>query len=218
LFALCVCVAYLLSAVQQIFGAHAAALPLMLGATLVGCAVALWAPLRDTLAGGLLRAGNVLCLGDEVRIGDVRGKVERFGYRRLFLRTAEGEAIVPYAMVSQATIVRAGSARGRETHTFRVRPIAGVARLELRRAIHESALLCHWSSPARDPVLATAEQGAIDVTVFAIAGDYAPEIESAVRRRLSALEQARAGEALGRVAQMPGLRDSNDGAGGAGGA
>jgi hypothetical protein len=188
----------------------------MLGVLLIGAAVALWAPIRDLLAGGFLRAGNVLRVGDEVQLGEIRGRVEHMGYRGLLLRGSEGEAIVPYGLVSRSAIVRGGGARGAAAHSFRVRPIAGVPRVELRRLINESALLCHWTSPAREPELANAEQGAIDVTVFAVAADFAPEIESAVRQRLSLLEQARAAEGLSRVTHMP-TREGGDEAGGGAG-
>jgi len=213
LFAVAVCVAYVVSAVQQIFGGYAAAMPLMLGAVLVGCAAALWPPIRDLLAGVFLRTGNVIGVGDELQVGEIRGRVERLGYRRLILRTAGGEAIVPYGTVSRSALVRGSRRHATATHTFRVRPIPGVPQVELRRLIHDSALLCHWTSLSREPELVNAEQGAIDVTVFAVASEYASEIESAVRKRLSRVEHAQTTEGLGSVTAIPGGRSDGGGGG-----
>ena len=202
LVALIICLAYLLWSVQALFGPHTTLLPVMLALVLVACVSAIWGPIRDLLAGVFLRAGGMIRLGDELQVGDMSGHVEGFGARRVVLRSAKGEALVPYGELSKATIVRTQGGHGTAAHTFRVRPIAGLSQADLRRLVSESALLCHWTSPARPPKLVNAEQGALDVTVFAVAKEYGVEIEGVVRTQLAIIEQPESPEALAQMTQV----------------
>ncbi|MDD9940976.1 MAG: mechanosensitive ion channel [Myxococcales bacterium] len=188
-FAVAVCLTYLFVAVQEIFGGYAAAMPLLLGSVLAAFAAALWAPIRDLLAGVFIKSGRVVRVGDEVQVQDTRGRVERLLYRRMVLRTSQGEAFLPYGLVSRHAIVRASSKLGPAAHSFRIRPMRAVSQMELRERVRQSALLCHWASPARAPELLNLEQGGLEVTVFCVDAEHAPEVESAVRRSLATLDE-----------------------------
>ena len=52
--------------------------------------------------------------------------------------------------------------------------------------IRETALLSHWSSIARPPEVVTTDDGELEVTIFAIDADRAPELERLLRRALAA--------------------------------
>lgn len=203
LFAVAVCLAYLFLAVQEIFGRYEAAMPLLLGTVLIGFAAALWAPIRDLLAGVLLKAGRVVRVGDEIQVQDIRGRIERLHYRRMVVRTSHGEAILPYGLVSRSAIVRASGTLGAVPHTFRVRPIEGVSLVDLRQRVRESALLCHWASLVREPELANLDDGGLEATVFCVDAEYGPEIERAVRRGLATLTREHAADPLPRISQAP---------------
>ena len=211
LFAVVVCVAYLLLAVQEIFGGDSGAMPLMLGVGLVGTAAALWGPIRDLLSGVFLRSGRIVRIGDEIQLGELRGRVERLDYRRMMIRTSQGEAVVPYSLVSRSAIVRNTPSRGATAHTFKVRPVEGLPLVELRRLIREAALLCHWSSLVREPELTTLAQGGVEVRVFAVDPEFASEIEAAVRQRLADHAQADPPEGLVRIPQPAPPPDAAEG-------
>lgn len=172
---------FLISAVQELFGSHAATMPVVAGLLLLGFGAALFWPLRDLVAGISVRAGDVLRPGDEVEVGGVYGRVERLGYRSVVVLASQGEVTLPYGAVARGAIIRAPGAHGATSHLFRVGPVAGLSALELRRAITEGALLCHWSSLSRPPEIRAAQDGGLDVTVFALHHAFGPEIEAAVR-------------------------------------
>lgn len=183
----------------------AQAMPVALwGAVASGLLVAgLWAPLRDVLAGVVIKSSLSLQPGDEISLQNVRGRVLRLGLRGLLLRTAAGETFVPYARYVRAIVVRSPRGPAASAYSFRVRPTAGVSQSELRNAIRESVLLCHWSSPAHEPELCSLDEGALEVRVAAIDPDHATEIEASVRRRLEALERSRSLERIPRLSQAP---------------
>jgi hypothetical protein len=195
--------------IHELLGAQARAAAWVLASLLVACVLALWGPIRDVLTGVFLRASGAVGVGDDLTLGELRGHVEELGHRRVLLRTSRGEALVPYSELAKGVILRAQSERRVRSHTFRVRPVAGLAQAELRRAIKEAALLSHWSCPARPPELVSAEQGALEVTVFAIAEAYGPELERAVRARLAEVEGAPANDRLLRVPEITPARGTH---------
>lgn len=192
LFSLILLFGYAVLSLVELFAVHARLLPFVLAAFVVICAAALWGPIRDVLTGVFLRAGGVLQVGDELSVNELQGRVERLFARRALIRTATGEALVPYNHLSKSVLVRTRGKQGLVAHTFRVRSVAGLSQPKLRSHIIESALLCHFSAPSRAPELKSAEHGAVDVTVFALAKDMAYEVEAAVRAQLAALEQTQA--------------------------
>jgi hypothetical protein len=181
---------YFVLSLVELFALHARFVPFVLAAFVAVCATALWGPIRDLLTGVFLRAGGVLQVGDELSVDALHGRVERLFARRALIRTKSGEALVPYSHLSRSTLVRTRGQQGLVAHTFRVRSVAGLSQPKLRSHIVESALLCHWSAPCRAPELGSADNGAVDVTVFVLAKDMACEVEAAVRTQLAALEQS----------------------------
>ncbi len=200
---------YAALALHELFGAQARTSAFMVGALLAACVLALWGLIRDVLTGVFLRASGALAVGDDLTLAALSGRVEELGHRRVLLRTSRGEALVPYSELAKGVILRTQGERKTRAHTFRVRPLSGLAQAELRSAVKEAALLSHWSCPARAPELVGADQGALDVTVFAVAEGYGPEIEGVVRARLAELESASGDERVLRVPELtptPGSR------------
>jgi small-conductance mechanosensitive channel len=153
-------------------------------------AAASWSSLRDALEGVYLRAGRTLDVGDRVRIGDIRGRVQRLGLRTATIETIDGElALVPYRQVAVATLFREpGDDPGAERsafHVFRVRVPDDRAIPEVKRLIREAVLLSHWSSIARPPEVAAAEDGHVEITVFPVDLDHVTDLERIVRRTLA---------------------------------
>lgn len=190
IFVVAVGLLFLVSAVQELFASNPTAMSLVAGLTVLGLGTAMWWPLRDLIAGVFLRAGNTLRPGDEVEVSGVRGRIERMGHRSMVVLASQGEVILPYGAIARSAIVRASGTHGATSHLFRVDGAPGVSALELRRAVVEGGLLCHWSSLARDPQVRSLEDGALEVTVFALHAGFGPEIEAAVRARVATVAAA----------------------------
>ena len=140
-------------------------------------------PLRDYVAGVVLKAGRVVQEGDQVQVGDVSGKVQHLGSRSLTIETVQGEeAVVPFSRVSAEAVLRTPVVEGASMHVFNVEAKAGVSARDVRQAVQVQALTCPWSSLVRDPELRSLGHGRFEVTVFALDKDYVTEIEAAVRR------------------------------------
>jgi small-conductance mechanosensitive channel len=129
-------------------------------------------------------------IGDRIRIGDLRGRVQRLGLRAATIETIDGElALVPYRRIAAAIVFRdpaddAGADRS-AFHVFRV-PVPDHRTIpEVKRAVREAALLCHWSSIARPPEVAAAEDGHVEITVFPVDADHVTDLERLVRRALA---------------------------------
>lgn len=155
-------------------------------AVIIGIAAAAsWNMLRNVLEGVYLRVGRSFEIGDRVEIAGVQGRVHRLGARAVVIETTDGQlAIIPYTIVASSTIRREPFDEQSAFHVFRVsipeqRPVA-----ELKRAVREAALLSHWSSTRRLPQVAATEDGQLEITVFPVDANHAPEIERAVRRAL----------------------------------
>lgn len=176
-----VAVLALLVAAGVLFERYPQHFPIAVAVILGGLAAAMWFVIKDLVSGVFVRAGRMVELGDQIRVGEVAGRVTRMGYRMIVVETARGEeAIVPYGHLARAAVVRSGRERGGR-HVFEL-ALAEMPMAEAKRRIVESALACHWSSIAREPEIAVLDSGRVNVTVFSIDPDRAREIEDAVRR------------------------------------
>ncbi len=178
-------VAYVLFAVGVLLERDPRLGPLTGAIVLAVLVVLSWGVLRDAVTGVYLRAGRACSVGDFVRIDDVEGRVERLGWRAIVVITAsDNEAIVPYSRAVRAAILRTKERAPTYPHAFRV-PVpkerkVGAVKEEIRRA----ALLSHWSSVVREPVVELGDEETLEVTVFALDPERGYEIEAAVRRAL----------------------------------
>jgi small-conductance mechanosensitive channel len=149
-------------------------------------AAASWSVLRNALEGVYLRVGRTFEIGDRIEIAGVEGRVHRLGARALVVETVDGRlAIIPYRTVANATIRREPFDQQSSFHVFRVAIPPRRSIPELKRAVHEAALLCHWSSTRRLPQVVATEDGQLEVTVFPVDGNHASEIERVVRDALT---------------------------------
>jgi small-conductance mechanosensitive channel len=129
-----------------------------------------------------LRAGTQLVIGDRVEIAGVRGRLRKLGTRALTIETNDGElAVLPYRTVISAAIRREPSDERSAFHVFRVEIPEQRSVPELKRAVREAALLCHWSSTRRSPQVTATDDGHLEITVFPVDPNHVTEIERVVR-------------------------------------
>ncbi|MCB9683878.1 MAG: mechanosensitive ion channel [Alphaproteobacteria bacterium] len=174
-------VLYLAWVVQQLFTEEA---PFAAAGVLGVLFGGLWLArhvLHDGLTGAVLRAGGTLARGDQVRIDGVTGRVRWLGARVLALQTPSGdEVLVPYSRLSRDAVTRTPRTDGAARHVF-VLPRSPDGTLPDPERIRRTALLCHWCSAGRAPVVEAAADG-LRVTVFLIEADRGPMVEETVRR------------------------------------
>jgi len=189
-------VAYLLLTARWLLRHDERLAPYVLSFMTIVVVVASWGALRDILEGVYHRAARSCSVGDRVQVGTIRGRIQRMGLRNVYLEGSEGDlAIVPYRVLSTHPILRSSEAERSTFHVFRVPVPSSVKIPDARRTIRERALLCHWSSIARPPQVVAAGPDELEITVFAIDGDRAPEIERAVREALAQDSNSRTGSA-----------------------
>jgi hypothetical protein len=98
------------------------------------------------------------------------------------LETVDGQlAIIPYRVVASSTIRREPFRQQSTFHVFRVAVPEHKSIPELKRAVHEAALLCHWSSTRRVPQITATDDGHLEITIFPVDANHVTEIERVVR-------------------------------------
>jgi len=173
---------FLVFAVSQVFTGDKNWSPAAELVLAVVIAASAWFALRDLAAGFIIRAGDTLRPGDKFAAGDVKGTVQRLGYRVLVLESEQGEEVfVPYSRVQSATVTRAPRSFGAFGHAFSLRLPEGMSAAEGARAIKRAALMCHWHSPVKEVQLDPGRDGSFMVRVFALHPLYGAEIEAEVR-------------------------------------
>jgi small-conductance mechanosensitive channel len=180
---------YVVWAVGRVLGGH----PLSAAAVLVLLVVALlavaWVPMRDVVAGLLLKASELCVPGDVIQVGDVKGLVRGLGARVIAIETADGgQAFVPYSRISREMLLRKPATDGIFAHAFELylAPGAALRVADARDVVRRAALLSHWHSAVREPRVEPGEAGALAVTVFAIAPGQGHRVEADLRRALEA--------------------------------
>lgn len=167
--------------------------------------VATWRVIRDVVEGALLRLANTVAVGDQIQIGDVRGRVQAVGIRAITIETAEGKlAILPHSQVAGSSVLRSPSADRSAFHVFRVPLPADAAIPAAKQRVREAALLSHWSSVAQPPQCVATADGELEITVFALDADRASEIERAVRLALAQPDDHQVPERTGPPVQRRG--------------
>ena len=176
---------YLLFAARALFADYPAYVPAVLGLVVAAFVAASWSAIRDFSSGVVLKAGRICKVGDTVRIGQVQGRVERLGLRVLVMETSAGEeAIIPYSQVVRESVLRAPVIDGVALHVFRLPVPPGLPLREAKDRAREAALLNHWASIVREPEIVLTDGDRLEVTVFALHPDHAPDVEAAVRQAL----------------------------------
>lgn len=198
--------AYLVFAARWLLREDSHLAPLALGLMAAFVVAASWGAVRDLLEGAYLRAARTCAAGDRVQIGQVRGRVQRLGYRHLYVEGSDGELVIlPYRVVADQPILRTAELDRSSFHVFRLALPGGITVPDGKRLVREAALLCHWSSVARPAQVAAVGQAELDVTVFPVDPDQASEIEAAIR---GAVEAAASGALARRGRRARSERDS----------
>ncbi len=175
---------YLVAAVREFFSSQPTAATFSTIGVVFG---GLWLSrnaMMDFLTGVFLRSSGSVVVGDRVQLDGIQGRVTRLGNQLLALETSEGdEVLIPYSRLARKSVVRTPLVDGAFRHTFEIpRPESLSARDGADR-VRRLALLCHWSSVARPPIIDT--RGAdFAVTVFALDAERGPDIEAFVRASL----------------------------------
>lgn len=174
-------VVYFVSAVQSLFRGHPTLAAVgVLGVLFGGLWLSRYA-LMDVVTGVFLRTGGSVAKGDRVRVDGIDGNVTWLGTRSLAIEMHGGEeALIPYSRLAGQSVLRTPRIDGAYRYTFRLE--AGQTPSADR--VRQLAMLCHWSSVARAPVVAVNEDGEHEVTVFALQADRGGEIEAFVRKGL----------------------------------
>lgn len=146
------------------------------------CIAAGWPVIRDVAEGLYFRGARTCLIGDQVQIGQIRGRLQAIGVRAITIETPDGElAIMSYTQVAASSIFRSPAADRTSFHVFRVPMPKNTSLPEAKQRVREAALLCHWSSIAQPPQCVATADGELEITVFALDADRASEIERAVR-------------------------------------
>lgn len=181
-----VALVFALFAAGSVFGGHPQALPFALVLVVAAFVAAGWSAIRDFVSGVVLKAEGVCDVGDHVRIGKLEGRIETMGLRAMTLETVDSDvAVVPYGTLARESIVRTHAVESGQAHAFRAPLPKSLSLAEARTRIRAAALGNHWASFVREPEIVGKDAGEIEVTVYALDPDRAPEVESAVRRALS---------------------------------
>lgn len=148
----------------------------------IAAVAAFWPVIRDIAEGLYFRGARAFLVGDQVQVGDIRGRLQSIGVRSITIETPDGElAILSYTRVAASSIFRSPAADRTSFHVFRVPMPANTSLPEAKQRVREAALLCHWSSIAQPPQCVATADGELEITVFALDADRASEIERAVR-------------------------------------
>lgn len=169
-----------------LFSRYPAHMPYAVAAIVGGLTLASWFAIRDAVTGVFVKVGRVCRVGDEVRIGEVEGRVARMGVRVLVVETARGEhAIVPYSRLARESVLRTALAERGTVHVFELALDDAPPVAEAKRRIREGALTCHWAAVAREPRVEAKDERRYEVTVFALDADRARDVEAHVRRAVA---------------------------------
>lgn len=187
---LAVAIGYLGFVVRMLFREEKQLVSVLLAMLIVALVALGWGSIRDFVAGVIVKAGQALRVGDYVRVGEVEGRVVAMGYRALVVETADGEeAVVPFIQVSRGLVQRSAAIAGAHVHVFAIELPEDTKISELKRVVRDAALCSHWASAVHDPKFERTADGKLEVTVFALHSDYAPEIEAAVREAVEAASE-----------------------------
>ena len=176
---------YVLVSVPVILDNDPTTTPIVTAAILLGGVAVLWFAIRDFVHGVLLKASDVCRVGDQIRFGDVQGRLTRLDYRVMAIETPSGdEILVPFGQVSRQSIVRTPAFDGQHRHGFALYAQDATPLPLLRDRLFEAAWTHHWSAVAKAPIIEARDDGGLDVTVFALDPLYTQDIEAAVRAAL----------------------------------
>lgn len=174
---------FMLWTADVFFGESETAHALSLLVVFVGFFIAAARPLKDYLAGVALVAEGAIKKGDQVRIGELRGRVLELATRGISLETTDGDrAMIPYSSAQEASIVRlSGSGRGTIAHSFLLPRESNTP--ETRRRIVALVQGHHFAAVGRLPDFQLDAAG-LEVTLHALDAAFVLEIEQAVRTGL----------------------------------
>lgn len=144
----------------------------------------------DFVAGVFVRMEGTIEPGRRITVGPVEGRVSKLGYRSVAIEADDGSTFrVPWRTIA-AEAVRLGEAGAAvRSYSFtisvpRTRPIERVL-----EDIPAAALTSPWASTTQMPEVRlqaeTGESYVLRITAHALDARFAPQIEAAIRERLS---------------------------------
>lgn len=101
-----------------------------------------WYYLRDLIAGIMIRREGFIKTGENVAIGEAKGKVVSIGLQGLQLETGREEVIfIPYQQVSSQTIRKTSIQGHRQAHIFSIELSGDISAIMARKKILRAILL-----------------------------------------------------------------------------
>lgn len=149
-----------------------------------------WIGLKDVIAGAFLKAGHRLTINEIIRVGDIQGKIMRFGHTSLILETDSGETIyLPYSFLFGKVIIKSHPAESIHRHTFQLEVAKTESIQETIDSMRIFILNLPWISLKRDPQIRPLSElttgQPIEITIFSIEKEHFPEIEKLVKTRFA---------------------------------
>lgn len=101
-----------------------------------------WYYLRDLIAGIMIRREGFIKTGENVAIGEARGKIVAMGLQGLQLETGKEEVIfIPYPQISSQSIRKTNIQRHRQAHMFSIKLSGDISAIMARKKILRAILL-----------------------------------------------------------------------------
>lgn len=151
-----------------------------------------WIGLKDVIAGAFLKAGHRLSIYELIKVGDIAGKIIRFGHTSLVLETDTGETVfLPYSFLFGKVITKLHPAESIHRHTFQFEIALTEPTREAIDRMRSFILNLPWISLKRDPQirpLAETPTGQpIEITLFSIEKEHFQDMEKLIKSKFSDL-------------------------------
>ncbi len=114
----------------------------------------IWQVFKDFIAGAIFRISKDFNKNEIIRIGEYKGKIEKFGLHELILETEAGEHIyLPYSSLSNKAIIKSNPAEMIRAYTFRLLDTQSQNISEAQQSILKNLISLPWTSLTKTPQL-----------------------------------------------------------------
>ncbi|MBE0638511.1 MAG: mechanosensitive ion channel [Bacteroidales bacterium] len=151
-----------------------------------------WIGLKDVIAGAFLKAGHRLTLNEIIRVGEIGGKIIRFGHTSLVLETDSGETVfLPYSFLYGKVIIKSHPAESIHRHTFQIEIAKSESTRDVTERIRSFILTLPWISLKKDPHIRplseTSTGQPIEITLFSIDKEHFQDMERLIKLKFADL-------------------------------
>ena len=142
--------------------------------------------LKDYLAGLLIKASKEYSNGDQISVGDTKGKIDHFSKTQLKIKNTDGENIyIPYSLlISKAQIVEQDTEKI-NTYTFEVEMSHKAVFIENIENMKSYIQLLPWIHPSLPTSVDIVEENKdsyhLSITIYALDKKYYQKVEQSVK-------------------------------------